>query len=61
MGHPCSVNPELWFGYADDDGGDGAAKARAYEQSATEARLQCLRRCPLGAAATVRAVCGRES
>ena len=37
----------LWFGYADDDGGDGAAKARAYEQSATEARLQCLRRCPL--------------
>ena len=47
MGHPCSANPELWFGYADDDGGDGAAKARAYEQSATEARLQCLRRCPL--------------
>jgi WhiB family transcriptional regulator, redox-sensing transcriptional regulator len=47
MGHPCSVNPELWFGYADDDSGDGAAKARAYEQSATEARLQCLRRCPL--------------
>ena len=47
MGHPCSVNPELWFGYTDDDSGDGAAKARAYEQSATEARLQCLRRCPL--------------
>jgi WhiB family redox-sensing transcriptional regulator len=47
MGHPCSVNPELWFGYADDDGGDGAAKARAYEQSATEARLLCLRQCPL--------------
>jgi WhiB family transcriptional regulator, redox-sensing transcriptional regulator len=47
MGYPCSVNPELWFGYADDDGGDGAAKARVYEQSATEARLQCLRRCPL--------------
>lgn len=47
MGHPCSVNPDLWFGYADDDDGDGAAKARAYEQSATEARLQCLRRCPL--------------
>jgi WhiB family transcriptional regulator, redox-sensing transcriptional regulator len=47
MGHPCSVNPELWFGYADDDGGDGAAKARAYEQSAIEARLLCLRRCPL--------------
>jgi WhiB family transcriptional regulator, redox-sensing transcriptional regulator len=47
MGYPCSVNPELWFGYADDDGGDGAAKARVYEQSATEARLMCLRRCPL--------------
>ena len=47
MGHPCSVDPELWFGYADDDGGDGAAKARAYEQSAIEARLLCLRRCPL--------------
>src|ERR1700744_4760278 len=47
MGHPCSVNPEMWFGYADDDGGDGAAKARAYEQSATEARVLCLRRCPL--------------
>jgi WhiB family transcriptional regulator, redox-sensing transcriptional regulator len=47
MGHPCSVNPELWFGYADDDGGDGAAKARAYELSATEARILCLRRCPL--------------
>jgi WhiB family redox-sensing transcriptional regulator len=47
MGYPCSVNPELWFGYADDDDGDGAAKARVYEQSATEARLLCLRRCPL--------------
>lgn len=47
MGYPCSANPELWFGYADDDGGDGAAKARAYERSATEARLLCLRRCPL--------------
>jgi hypothetical protein len=47
MGHPCAANPELWFGYPDDDGGDGAAKARAYEQSATEARIQCLRRCPL--------------
>jgi WhiB family redox-sensing transcriptional regulator len=47
MGHPCAANPELWFGYPDDDGGDGAAKARAYERSATEARLQCLRRCPL--------------
>jgi len=47
MGYPCSVSPELWFGYADDNGGDGAAKARVYEQSATEARLLCLRRCPL--------------
>ena len=47
MGYPCSVNPELWFGYPDNDDGDGAAKARAYEQSATEARLLCLRRCPL--------------
>ncbi len=47
MGYPCAANPELWFGYPDDDGGDGAAKARAYEQSATEARLLCLRRCPL--------------
>lgn len=47
MGYPCSTNPELWFGYTDDDGGDGAAKARVYEQSATEARLLCLRRCPL--------------
>jgi WhiB family redox-sensing transcriptional regulator len=47
MGHPCSANPELWFGYSDDDGGDGAAKARAYEQSSTEARVVCLRRCPL--------------
>jgi WhiB family redox-sensing transcriptional regulator len=47
MGHPCAANPELWFCYPDDDGGDGAAKARAYERSATEARIQCLRRCPL--------------
>jgi WhiB family transcriptional regulator, redox-sensing transcriptional regulator len=47
MAHPCTANPELWFGYPDDDGGDGAAKARAYERSATEARIQCLRRCPL--------------
>ena len=47
MASPCSTNPELWFGYPDDDGGDGAAKARAYERSATEARVQCLRRCPL--------------
>ena len=47
MAHPCTANPELWFGYPDDDSGDGAAKARAYERSATEARIQCLRRCPL--------------
>jgi WhiB family redox-sensing transcriptional regulator len=47
MPHPCSINPDLWFGYADDDATDGAAKARVYEQSATEARLLCLRRCPL--------------
>jgi WhiB family transcriptional regulator, redox-sensing transcriptional regulator len=47
MAHPCATNPELWFGYPDDDSGDGAAKARAYERSATEARIQCLRRCPL--------------
>jgi WhiB family redox-sensing transcriptional regulator len=47
MGYPCSINPELWFGYTDDYDGDGAAKARAYEQSATEARLLCLRQCPL--------------
>lgn len=47
MAHPCVTNPELWFGYPDDDGGDGAAKARAYERSAIEARIQCLRRCPL--------------
>lgn len=47
MTHPCTTNPDLWFGYSDDDDGDGAAKARVYEQSATEARLLCLRRCPL--------------
>ncbi len=44
---PCSTEPELWFGYADDDASDGAAKARVYEQSATKARAICLRRCPL--------------
>ena len=55
MGHPCSANPELWFGYPDDDSGDGAAKARAYERSATEARIQCLRRCPLAQQRAVRA------
>ena len=44
---PCSLEPDLWFGYADDDSSDGAAKARVYEQSATRARTICLRRCPL--------------
>jgi hypothetical protein len=44
---PCSADPDLWFGYADDDASDGAAKARVYEQSATKARTICLRRCPL--------------
>lgn len=44
---PCSADPDLWFGYADDDASDGAAKARVYEQSATRARAICLRRCPL--------------
>ncbi|MGI9162064.1 MAG: WhiB family transcriptional regulator [Mycobacterium sp.] len=44
---PCSNEPDLWFGYSDDDTSDGAAKARVYEQSATRARMICLRRCPL--------------
>ena len=44
---PCSTDPDLWFGYSDDDTSDGAAKARVYEQSATKARMICLRRCPL--------------
>ena len=44
---PCAADPDLWFGYADDDASDGAAKARVYEQSATKARTLCLRRCPL--------------
>ena len=44
---PCSAEPDLWFGYSDDDTSDGAAKARVYEQSATRARAICLRRCPL--------------
>ena len=44
---PCSADPDLWFGYADNDASDGAAKARVYEQSATRARTICLRRCPL--------------
>jgi WhiB family redox-sensing transcriptional regulator len=44
---PCSTDPDLWFGYADDDASDGAAKARVYEQSSAKARTICLRRCPL--------------
>ncbi|MGV0992188.1 MAG: WhiB family transcriptional regulator [Mycobacterium sp.] len=44
---PCSSEPDLWFGYSDDDNSDGAAKARVYEQSATKARMICLRRCAL--------------
>jgi|GEM_PF-408338 len=44
---PCSADPDLWFGYADDDTSDGAAKARVYERSSARARTICLRRCPL--------------
>lgn len=44
---PCATEPDLWFGYADDDASDGAAKARVYERSAVKARTICLRRCPL--------------
>lgn len=44
---PCAADPDLWFGYSDNDTSDGAAKARVYEQSATAARTICLRRCPL--------------
>ena len=47
MNQPCAADPELWFGYSDDDDTDGAAKARAYETSSVEARRICLRRCPL--------------
>lgn len=59
---PCSSDPDLWFGYADDDASDGAAKARVYEQSATRARTICLRRCPLAQQRQCarRAVEGRE-
>ena len=49
MNHPCGDNPDLWFGFNDDDSTDGTAKARAYERSAVEARTLCLRRCPLAA------------
>lgn len=44
---PCATEPDLWFGYADNDASDGAAKARVYERSAVLARTICLRRCPL--------------
>lgn len=44
---PCASDPDLWFGYPDDDEGDGSAKGRAYEAAALEARTLCLRRCPL--------------
>jgi WhiB family redox-sensing transcriptional regulator len=47
MNHPCSADPDLWFGYSDDDQGAGAAKARSYETASIEARTLCLRRCPL--------------
>ena len=47
MDQPCAGNPDMWFGYSDDDGADGAAKARAYERASIEARSICLRRCPL--------------
>lgn len=47
MNRPCASNPDLWFGYSDNDGADGAAKARAYETASIEARTLCLRRCPL--------------
>lgn len=49
MSNPCAANPDLWFGFSDDDGAskDGTAKARAYERAALEARTICLRRCPL--------------
>lgn len=59
---PCSNDPDLWFGYADDDVSDGAAKARVYEQSATKARTICLRRCPVAhqRACAQRAVDARE-
>jgi WhiB family redox-sensing transcriptional regulator len=58
MNHrPCSTEPELWFGYADDDASDGAAKARVYEQAATKARAICLRRCPLAQ----QRLCARQS
>jgi WhiB family transcriptional regulator, redox-sensing transcriptional regulator len=49
MHHPCAANPDLWFGYNDNDGTDGTAKARAYEMAAIEARTLCLRRCPVAA------------
>ncbi|MDF2825848.1 MAG: transcription factor WhiB family protein [Mycobacterium sp.] len=47
MTRPCASNPDLWFGYCDNDSADGAAKARAYESASVEARTLCLRRCPV--------------
>ncbi|MCV7191749.1 WhiB family transcriptional regulator [Mycolicibacterium brumae] len=44
---PCAADPDLWFGYPDDDDTDGQAKARAYELASLEARTACVRRCPL--------------
>ena len=49
MHRPCADNPDLWFGYNDNDAADGTAKARAYERASVEARTLCLRRCPLAA------------
>jgi len=59
---PCSDEPDLWFGYADDDAGDGAAKARAYEKSAAKAQTICLRHCPLAQQrdCAQQAIAGRE-
>ena len=44
---PCTTDPDLWFGYCDDDNADGIAKSRVYEAAALTARTLCLRRCPL--------------
>lgn len=45
--HPCAADPDLWFGYPDDEANTGHLKARSYETAAVEARVLCLRRCPL--------------
>ena len=44
---PCTTDPDLWFGYCDDDSTDGTSKARVYQAAALTARTLCLRRCPL--------------